>query len=106
MQALRAARDVDAPDWLINAGAIRDAVWDAYHHRPAATLRDVDLGFFDGDDLSPQREAEVEAALRACAPGLPWEAKNQAAVHLWYPRRFGTLGRPVRVDRRGGRDVP
>jgi uncharacterized protein len=94
MTALRAARLVDAPDWLINAGAIRDAVWDAYHHRPAATPRDVDLGFFDGDDLSPQREAEVEAALRACAPGLPWEAKNQAAVHLWYPRRFGTWVAP------------
>lgn len=94
MAALRAAREVDAPDWLINAGAIRDAVWDAYHDRPPAMPRDVDIGFFDADDLSPQREAAVEAALRACAPGLPWEAKNQAAVHLWYPRRFGTWVAP------------
>jgi hypothetical protein len=94
MAALRAARDVDAPDWLINAGVIRDAVWDAYHDRPPAMPRDVDLGFFDADDLSPQRDAAVEAALRACAPKLPWEAKNQAAVHLWYPRRFGTWVEP------------
>ena len=94
MAALRAARDVDAPDWLINAGAIRDAVWDAYHDRPPAMPRDVDLGFFDADDLSPQRDDAVEAALRACAPELPWEAKNQAAVHLWYPRRFGTWVEP------------
>jgi hypothetical protein len=94
MRALRAARDVDAPDWLINAGAIRDAVWDAYHDRPPALPRDVDLGFFDPGDLSPQREAEVEAALRAGAPELPWEARNQAAVHLWYPRRFGTWVAP------------
>ena len=71
MAALRAARQVDAPDWLINAGAIRDAVWDAYHDRPPAMPRDVDIGFCDADDLSPQREAAVEAALRACAPGLP-----------------------------------
>jgi len=89
MEALRAAREVDAPDWLINAGAIRDAVWDAYHGRPPAVPRDVDVGFFDPDDLSPKREDAVEAALRACAPELPWEARNQAAVHLWYPRRFG-----------------
>lgn len=90
MQALTAARDVNPPDWLINAGAIRDAVWDDLHGLPHTTPpRDVDLGFFDLDDLTPERDAEVEAALRARAPDLPWEAKNQAAVHLWYPHRFG-----------------
>jgi uncharacterized protein len=94
MVALRAARKVDAPDWLINAGAIRDVVWDAYHDRPPAMPRDVDIGFFDADDLSPQRDDAVEAALRACAPVLPWEAKNQATVHLWYPPRFGTWVEP------------
>jgi hypothetical protein len=31
----------------------------------------------------------LAAVLHARAPDLPWEAKNQAAVHLWYPRRFG-----------------
>ena len=30
-EALQVARGVDAPDWLVNAGAIRDAVWDAAH---------------------------------------------------------------------------
>jgi hypothetical protein len=90
MAALRAARDVDAPDWLINAGAIRDVVWDALHDRPlTAAPRDVDLGFFDPSDLTPAREDEIERALRERAPDLPWEAKNQAAVHLWYPDRFG-----------------
>jgi hypothetical protein len=54
--------------------------------------RDVDLGFFDPDDLSPQRDAEVEAALRERAPDLPWEAKNQAAVHLWHPQTTRPTG--------------
>ncbi|SCF42789.1 Nucleotidyltransferase [Micromonospora matsumotoense] len=27
-------------------------------------------------------------------PGLPWEAKNQAVVHTWYPQRFGGLPVP------------
>ena len=90
MEALRVARAVDAPDWLVNAGAIRDAVWDAAHGRPpTAAPRDIDLGFFDPEDVTPERDEAVEAALRAGAPDLPWEAKNQAAVHLWYPRVFG-----------------
>ena len=90
VEALRVARAVDAPDWLVNAGAIRDAVWDAAHGRPpTAAPRDIDLGFFDPEDVTPERDEAVEAALRAGAPDLPWEAKNQAAVHLWYPRVFG-----------------
>jgi hypothetical protein len=98
MEALRAARDVDAPDWLISAGAIRDAVWDDLHGRPLTTPpRDVDLGFFDPADLSPEREAEVEAALRERAPDVPWDAKNQAAVHLWYPQKFGVEVEPFRA---------
>jgi hypothetical protein len=115
MRALRAAREVDPPDWLITAGAIRTAVWDHLHGfapgdsppataaspppdsppaRPPASLADVDLAFFDAADLSPTRDAAVEAALRAVAPDLPWEAKNQAGVHLWYPRRFGLAVEP------------
>jgi uncharacterized protein len=31
----------------------------------------------------------VVEALNARAAHLPWQAKNQAAVHLWYPHRFG-----------------
>jgi hypothetical protein len=45
--------------------------------------------FFDPADLSPERDTRVEHALRDRAPGIPWESKNQAAVHLWYPERFG-----------------
>jgi hypothetical protein len=84
MRALIAAREVSAPDWWVSAGAIRDAVWDVLHGRPPAAMpRDVDVSFFDPDDLTPGRDQEVEAALRRRAPELPWEAKNQAAVHLW-----------------------
>jgi uncharacterized protein len=36
VRALRAAREVGAPAWLICAGAIRDAVWDPLHDRPPA----------------------------------------------------------------------
>jgi uncharacterized protein len=90
IQALQAARDVDAPDWMVSAGAIRDVVWDAFHDRPLdVPSRDIDVAFFDPSDLTPDRDEGVEEALRTRAPALPWEARNQAAVHLWYQRRFG-----------------
>ncbi len=93
---LEAARDVDAPDWLLGAGALRTAVWDRLHgfEEPPA-LRDVDLAFFDPVDFTPARDEAVEAALRERAPDVPWEARNQAAVHLWYPRRFGYAVEPL-----------
>jgi hypothetical protein len=96
-RALDAARAVATPEWLICAGAIRDAVWDDLHGRPLTSVpNDIDLAFFDPDDLGPSREREVQDAFAARAPGLPWQAKNQAAVHLWYPARFGQEVAPFR----------
>ena len=90
MAALVAAREVDPPDWLLAAGAVRDAVWEALHGRaPTAMPRDVDLAYFDAHDLTSARDEAVERELRELAPELPWQARNQAAVHLWYPGRFG-----------------
>ena len=62
MGALLAAREVDPPDWLIGAGAIRDVVWDELHGRPSTAMpRDIDLAFFDPTDLRPTYEQAVEA---------------------------------------------
>ncbi|MGI8587031.1 MAG: nucleotidyltransferase family protein [Chloroflexia bacterium] len=89
MAILEAVRDCDPPDWLVGAGALRSLVWDCLHGYTEPTpFRDVDVAFFDPTDLRPERDAEVEAQLRARLPGVPWQAKNQAAVHLWYPERF------------------
>jgi hypothetical protein len=96
MDALAAARAVDAPDWLIGAGAVRTAVWDSLHGFDQPTpLADIDLAFFDPADLSEDHERAVEDALRAELPGAPWDATNQAAVHLWYEDRFGHAVEPL-----------
>ena len=57
-------------------------------HRKAA--KDLLRAVRDGD------AAAVEQELHLVAPEFPWEAKNQAAVHLWYPRRFGFEVEPFR----------
>lgn len=96
MGALRAVRDVGPPDWLVGAGALRNAVWDHLHGYESPTpLADVDVGFYDPDDVSPARDRSLQDALCERLPGVPWQAKNQAAVHLWYERRFGYAVEPL-----------
>ena len=96
MEALAAAREVDAPDWLVGGGAVRNAAWDHLHGFTEPTpLADIDLAFFDASDLSPKRELQIEGALAARLPEAPWEARNQAAVHTWFPEKFGVEVEPL-----------
>lgn len=54
-------------------------------------IKDVDIIYFDADDLSEASEAEHSARIRAAFSGLPvWiDLKNQARVHSWYETKFG-----------------
>jgi hypothetical protein len=93
MGALEAVAASGLPDAWIGAGAIRDVVWGQLHagSDPGA-VRDIDVAFLDADDLGPERDAAAQLSLGTLA-ALPWEATNQAAVHLWYHEYFG--GEPV-----------
>jgi hypothetical protein len=96
MTVLRAARDVALPDWWVGAGALRDLVWGELHGGfDPSSVRDVDVAFFDPDDLTRERDDAATAALRSRLPDVPWEAKNQAAVHTWYERKFGLVVGPL-----------
>ena len=90
MGALRAVRSLDLRDWVIGSGAIRNLVWDELHGHPEPTpVNDVDVAFFDPDDVSRERDAAIERELTALLPDVPWEVTNQAGVHLWYEKKFG-----------------
>ncbi len=96
MAILRAARAVELPDWFVGAGVIRNTVWDFLHGYDEPTpLTDVDVAFFDPQDLTPARDATAAELLKAQLPVIPWEATNQAAVHLWYPAVFGFAVEPA-----------
>jgi hypothetical protein len=100
--ALETARDVAAPDWLIGAGSVRRLVWDCLHGvAEPPPPDDIDLVFFDPASLRPEREDEVRNALVAGSPHLPWDVKNQAAVHLWYAEAFGVEVEPLRSAEEG-----
>jgi uncharacterized protein len=97
MSVLEAARASRAPDCWVGAGALRDLVWDGMHEGGFSPdrVKDVDVAFFDPHDLRPERDLAVEELLGRLLPGVRWDAKNQAAVHLWYEGRFGSAVDPL-----------
>lgn len=94
---LRTVRDSRLPDAWVGAGALRDLVWGQLygHGFDPASVHDIDVAFHDPAHLDWQTNDDATAALTRLAPGLPWQARNQAAVHTWFHHRFG--GEPVEV---------
>ncbi|MEU5906096.1 nucleotidyltransferase family protein [Micromonospora sp. NPDC047527] len=94
-QALTVVRDSGLPDAWIGAGALRDLVWGERYGDgfDPATVRDVDVVFFDPTRLSRDDDNRATARLAAAWPEPRWQARNQAAVHTWYATKFG--GDPI-----------
>ena len=90
MSILETVRRCNPPDWLVGAGVIRNLVWDHLHQYQTPTpLADIDVIFFDPQDVRPERDRVVQQQLARRLPHVAWEATNQAAVHLWYEEVFG-----------------
>ncbi len=91
MRVLRCVRDEQVPDAWTGAGALRDLVWGELYGSGFRRdeVHDVDVAFFDLRDLSRDHDDLVTARLHARCVGIPWQARNQAAVHTWYADRFG-----------------
>ena len=84
MEQLRAVRSLALPDWCIAAGFVRNRVWDHLHGIvPARLPVDIDVLYYDAADIAREREAGLEARLGALMPGLPWQVRNQARMHIW-----------------------
>ena len=85
------------PDsWLV-AGCLAQTVWNDGFGLPATHgISDIDLVYFDGDDLSKEAEAGHAARIRALFTdvGLWVDVKNEARVHLWYAEKFGNALAP------------
>lgn len=93
MHVLQTVRALDLPDWRVFSGAVYQSVWNARTGRPAGYgIRDYDLGYFDGSDLSYAAE-DVVIQRVAAAFDEPFrsqvEVRNQARVHLWFEGKFG-----------------
>lgn len=78
---------------FLTAGCLFQAVWNRRSGRPVGWgVKDYDVFYFDDRDLSWEAEDAVIRRVRLLAAdlGAEVEVKNQARVHLWYERRFGS----------------
>jgi hypothetical protein len=77
--------------WLV-AGAVFQTYWNKAHgFLPLQGISDIDLIYFDPDDLSDEAENENSIRINSQFRDLDvkFDVKNEARVHLWYEDRFG-----------------
>lgn len=78
-------------DGFLVAGCLFQAAWNRASGRPPGWgVKDYDVFYFDGTDLSWEAEDAVIKRAGLALPDLAAtvEIKNQARVHLWYGQRF------------------
>ncbi|TPW31159.1 nucleotidyltransferase family protein [Martelella alba] len=83
---------VDLPHCWLVAGALAQTLWNRmFGFEAGHGIADIDIVYFDPDDLSERGEARHAARIREAFAGIPaWiDVKNEARVHLWYASRFG-----------------
>ncbi len=98
MEILTAIRDLDLADGWLVSGGLYQTLWNILTDRPLDHgIKDYDIIYFDGADLSYEAEDRVIKTVNAALPGLAslLEVRNQARVHLWSEKRFGRPARPL-----------
>lgn len=83
IRLLRIVRKLNLPDSYIAAGAIRNLVWDCLHgYKERTPLNDVDVIYFDSEDLSSGKDLEIWKGLCKIEPNVNWNVFNQARAHI------------------------
>lgn len=89
-RSLRAARDIDLPDWWIVSGALYNTVWNVLTGRPDGYgIKDIDLFYWDNDTSWAAEDKIARQVAVDFAQSPPVELRNQARVPLWYEGHFG-----------------
>ncbi|TWT13229.1 nucleotidyltransferase family protein [Planomicrobium sp. CPCC 101079] len=116
MEVLKAAHSLGLPDWWVCAGFVRSKIWDTLHgFKERTSLADIDVIYFDPENLTGKEEEHLEKKLGHLVPDLPWSVKNQARMHVVnglppytssadaiskFPETATALG--VKLDEQGG----
>jgi len=84
--------EVALPDGWLVAGCLAQTVWnDAFGLPFGHGIADIDIVYFDADDLDAETEERHAVRLRRAFRdlGVRLDVKNEARVHLWYETKFG-----------------
>ncbi|MFD0135989.1 nucleotidyltransferase family protein [Streptomyces sp. NPDC127159] len=97
LEVLERSAYLALPGWYVTAGCLFQTVWNVVTDRPPTSgIKDYDVFYFDGGDLSWEAEDAVITAGANAFAGLPGEVeiRNEARVHLWYRQKFGVACAP------------
>ena len=90
---------LNLPDaWLVS-GALFQTVWNRLTGRaPEYGIKDYDIIYFDGDDLSVKAETQTIQAVQRVFNDMDinLDVRNQARVHLWYSKKFSLPYAPLK----------
>lgn len=81
MKVLAAAETLQLPDWWIGAGFLRNKVWDVIEGNKSQKSRDVDLVYFNADDVRAETDWSYDDIMNQKYPFADWEIRNQARMH-------------------------
>ncbi|MDL4840693.1 nucleotidyltransferase family protein [Aquibacillus rhizosphaerae] len=83
MDILKAASQLNLPDWWICAGFIRSKIWDALHgFDERSPIEDIDVIYFNEIEMDEEVEKSYQQKLLEILPNIPWSVKNQARMHI------------------------
>ncbi len=92
VEVLEGWDDIALPNSWVVAGAVVQTYWNTVHEFPPLHgISDIDLIYFDPDDLSETSEAHHAARIAELFSDseVRFDVKNEARVHLWYEAKFG-----------------
>ncbi|MBS4189689.1 nucleotidyltransferase family protein [Bacillus sp. FJAT-49705] len=83
IEILQAVKSLELSDNWVCAGFVRSKVWDTLHGFEERTpIPDIDVIYFDKDNIDEMKEKILEEKLRELIPNIPWSVKNQARMHV------------------------
>lgn len=103
-RVLQTAESFGLSRWYVGAGAVCQTVWNIKHgFAPNEHIKDIDLIYFDRNDLSSAAEDRIQSRLTEKLSGIRSriDVVNQARVHLWYETTNALAGWGRNLDSRG-----
>lgn len=88
---LAAMRTFGAPDLWLVSGVLFQTVWNVLEGKPRSHgILDYDLFYFHPDTSEEAEDSWIKRATAHFAfADREVQLRNQARVHLWYPKKFG-----------------
>lgn len=82
LTVLKTVSDLNLNDCWIGAGFVRNKIWDEKHQKPRTVLNDIDVIYYNQNNISKTYDITLENCLKKKDSNLNWSVKNQARMHV------------------------